>query len=86
MRTTRPIEVLDCYDGIEIFAGRDSIGSHYIALAVDATPQYDRYTVAGVTPERLQQFRAGAVDLRTLLPGPPSPRYRNRRPPPPFPP
>ena len=67
MRTIRPTEVLDYYDGIEIFAGRDSIGGHYIALIVDSMPRYDRYLVAGVAPERLRQFRTGAVDLRALL-------------------
>ncbi len=67
MRTIRPVEILDYYDGIEIFAGRDAIGGHYIALVVDAMPQYDRYVVVGVAPERLRQFRAGVVDLRPLL-------------------
>ena len=27
----------------------------------------DRYLVAGVEPERLRQFRAGLLDLRSLL-------------------
>ena len=29
----------------------------------------DRYLVAGVAPDRLRQFRAGAIDLRSLLVG-----------------
>ena len=67
MRTIQPTETLVYYDGVEVFAGQDSIGGHYIGMIIDTIDAVDRYLVTGVTPERLRQFRGGAVDLRTLF-------------------
>ena len=67
MRTIRPTEILEYYDGVELFAGQDPIGGHYIGMRVEATVQLDRYLVAGVSPELLRAFRSGGVDLRTLF-------------------
>ena len=67
MKTIQATEVLDYYDGIEIFAGRDAIGGDYLGLRIDISGEYDRYAVVGVRPERLREFRAGALDLRDLL-------------------
>lgn len=67
MKTIKLTEILDYYDGIEVFAARDAIGGHYIALAIDTVGGYGRYVVTGAVPEGLQQFRAGVLDLRTLL-------------------
>ena len=55
------------YDGVEVFAGQDSIGGHYIGMIIDTIDTVDRYLVTGVSPERLRQFRSGIVDLRTLF-------------------
>lgn len=67
MRTIRPTETFVYYDGVEVFAGQDSIGGHYIGMIVDTIDSVDRYLVTGVLPERLRQFRSGVVDLRTLF-------------------
>lgn len=71
MKTVMLTEVLDYYDGIQIFAARDPIGGHYLCEMVDTAGDFDRYAVVGVRPERLSDFRAGRVDLRTLLLEPP---------------
>ena len=67
MKTVKLTEVLDYYDGIQLFAARDPIGGHYIGDMIDAVGDFDRYLVVGVRPERLDDFRSGKVDLRTLL-------------------
>lgn len=67
MKTIKLTEVLDYYDGIEVFAAQDAGGGYYIALAVDYIDGFGRYIVAGAVPERLQLFRCGVLDLRTLL-------------------
>ena len=79
MKTVRYESTLFYYDGPQVFEARDAIGGHYVAVMVDSGPRSstavasespgDRYLVAGVTPERLRQFRAGAIDLRSLLVG-----------------
>ena len=67
MRTIQPTEILAYYDGVEVFAGQDSIGGHYVGSFIDAIGDADRYLVVGVRPERLSKFRSGTLDLRTLL-------------------
>ena len=79
MKTVRYESTLFYYDGPQVFEARDAIGGHYVAVMVDSGPRSwtavasegpgARYLVAGVTPERLRQFRAGAIDLRSLLLG-----------------
>jgi hypothetical protein len=51
----------------QVFEARDAIGGHYVAVTIQAYDGKDRYLVAGVEPERLRQFRAGLLDLRSLL-------------------
>ena len=67
MKTIHPTDILAYYDGVQVFAGRDSIGGNYVGMLVDAVGDYDRYVVTGARPERLRQFRSGMLDLRTLL-------------------
>ena len=67
MKTIKPTVVLDYYEGVQVFQGKDLIGGHYIGVLLNTGDEYDRYLVAGVPPHRLKQFRKGAVDLRTLL-------------------
>ena len=67
MKTIRPTTVLDYYDGVQIFEGRDAIGGHYVGVLVDVVDRVDRYLVTGAVPERLHLFRSGELDLRTLL-------------------
>lgn len=67
MKTVKLTEILDYYDGIQLFAARDPIGGHYVCDMIDTVGDFDRYAVVGVSPERLADLRAGRVDLRTLL-------------------
>ena len=67
MKTVKLTEVLDYYDGIQIFAAQDSAGDHYVCDIIDTVGDFDRYAVVGVSPERLDDFRVGRVDLRTIL-------------------
>lgn len=67
MKTIYPTAILDYYDGVLAFEARDAIGGHYIGAAIKPAGGYDRYLVTGARPERLRQFRSGALDLRTLL-------------------
>ncbi len=60
-------EVLEYYDGIQMFAARDTTGVHYVCDMIDSPGDFDRHAVAAVCPKRLDDFRAGRVDLRTLL-------------------
>jgi len=60
-------EILDYYDGIQIFAGQDANGGGYVGSLIDRAGPADRYLVTAAAPESLQQFREGRLDLRTLL-------------------
>ena len=67
MRPISQIRTLVYYDGVQVFEGQDSDGVRYVGVLIDDSGPADRYLVAGVAPERLRLFRAGAVDLRTLF-------------------
>ena len=67
-RTIKPVAILDYYDGIQIFEGRDAIGGNYVAMLIDRVDNgVFRYLATGANPERLRQFRVGELDLLTLL-------------------
>ena len=67
MKSIRHTHTLFYYDGPQIFEARDAIGGCYIAVMVGSDDPNERFLVAGVAPERLRQFRSGALDLRSLL-------------------
>src|SRR3989338_10226462 len=67
MKTVHHTQTLFYYDGPQVFEARDVIGGHYVAVMIEPENGHDRYLVAGVAPERLRQFRAGTLDLRSLL-------------------
>ena len=67
MKTIRHTATLFYYDGPQVFEAQDAIGGHYIAVMIEPENGLDRYLVTGVAPERLRQFRASTLDLRTLL-------------------
>jgi hypothetical protein len=67
MKTIRHTSTLYYYDGPQVFEARDAIGGHYIAVMVEPDGGKEQFLVAGVEPERLRQFRMGAIDLRSLL-------------------
>ncbi len=55
------------YDGPQVFEACDASSECYIAVMVEQDGGHDQYLVAVVEPERLRQFRIGAIDLRSLL-------------------
>jgi hypothetical protein len=67
MKVIRHTRTLYYSDGIQVFEARDGIGGHYVAVMVKPNDGKEQYLVAGVEPERLQQFRIGMLDLRSLL-------------------
>lgn len=67
MKTVKLTAILEYYDGIQIFAAQDLIGGQYVGELIDTVGDFDRYVVVGVRPERLEDFRSGRVDLRSLL-------------------
>jgi len=67
MKKIRPTSTLYYYDGPQVVEARDAIGGHYVAVMVAPVGEQDRYVVAGVEPQRLQQFLAGEIDLRSLM-------------------
>ena len=69
MNEIRHTATLFYYDGAQVFEARDSVGGRYVAVMIEPTDERNRYLVAEVSPEKLQEFRCGALDLRTLLVG-----------------
>ena len=67
MRTIRATEILEYYDGIEIFSGVDEAGCKYLGLRSESAGDHDRYMVVEVRPERLREFRHCTLDLRDLM-------------------
>ena len=67
MKTILYATTLLYYDGAQIFEGRDLIGGHYVATLIDDVNGADVYAVVGVSPESLRRFRAGAIDLKSLM-------------------
>ena len=67
MKTILHTASLLYYDGVQIFEGRDLIGGNYVATLIDDADGADVYAVVGVSPESLRRFRAGAVDLKSLM-------------------
>ena len=60
-------QTLFYHDGIQLFEALDVIGGHYICLLVDIGEEVDQYLVIGVSPEKIQDFLVGILDLRDLI-------------------
>ena len=67
MTMIRHTNTLFDYDGPQLFEARGDDGDQYLALLVDSEEGGDRYLVVRVSSEILNQFRAGAIELRSLL-------------------
>jgi len=67
MKTIQHTSTLFYYDGPQIIEAQDPIGGHYIGVMVESEDDSERYLVVGASPERLRQFRVGALDLRSLF-------------------
>ena len=67
MKKIRHNQTLVYHDGAQVFEGRDLTGGCYIGVLIDSFDSADQYVVAGVSPGRMNSFRAGSLDLKTLL-------------------
>ena len=66
-KRVRATDVLDYYDGVQLFEGVDDRGGYYVGVRVDAEGERDVYAVVGATRAALDRFRAGELDLRDLM-------------------
>ena len=69
-RTLTHQETLVYYDGPELFVGRDQVGCLYLCSLVTVGDDSEKYLCVATSPERLATFRAGELDLRTVLESP----------------
>ncbi len=67
MKTIKHTNTLVYYDGVQVFAGRDAVGDHYVGAMIDTVGDANRYLVVAVAADLLRRFYAGDLDLRTLL-------------------
>ena len=67
MKTIRCTDTLFYYDGPQILEALDAIGGHYLVVMVNVGDDRDRCLAVGVAPDRIRQFRAGALDLKSLM-------------------
>ncbi len=75
VKLIRLTEILDYYDGIQIFAGQEANGGCYVGSRIDQPGIADRYLATAAAPEGLQQLREGRRDLQTLLLAAPGGRW-----------
>ena len=64
MKTINHTNTLVYYDGVQVFAGQDAVGDHYVGAMIDTVGDADRYLVVAVASDLLHQFYAGDLDLR----------------------
>lgn len=67
MTTIKHNKTLVYYEGVQVFAGQDAKGDHYVGAMIDTVGDSDRYLVVATAAESLARLYAGDVDLRTLL-------------------
>lgn len=58
-------QILAYYDEPQVIEARDSIGGHYVGVAIEHNEH--EFLLVGVSPERLRQFRGGSIDLLGLI-------------------
>ncbi len=67
MKTIKHTNTLVYYDGVQVFAGQDHVGDHYVGTMIDTVGDADRYLVVAVAADPLRRFYAGELDLRSLI-------------------
>ena len=67
MKTIKHTNTLVYYDGVQVFAGQDDVGDHYVGAMIYTVGDTNRYLVVAVAPDPLNRFYAGDLDLRSLL-------------------
>lgn len=61
-------EILDYYDGIQLFVGKDRFGSKYICILYEDEGDLQEYYLSvRISDERLAELFDHKVDLRTVL-------------------
>ena len=60
-------DTLVCYEGAQVFEGRDEAGGRYIGVLADSRDGVDSYVIVEVSAERLRAFHAEEPDLKRLL-------------------
>ena len=64
------VETYAYYDQPVLFSCRNAAGHLYLVVAADENDQYDTWLYAGVSPERLNHIRSGAIDLHGAFANP----------------
>ena len=64
------VETYAYYDQPVLFSCRNASGYLYLVVAADENDQYDTWLYAGVSPERLNHIRSGAIDLHDAFADP----------------
>ena len=64
------VETYAYYDQPVLFSCRNAAGYLYLVVAADENDQYDTWLYAGVSPERLNHIRSGAIDLHDAFADP----------------
>ena len=67
MKKIHHTDTLVYYGGAQVFEGRDVTGGCYVGVLTDSIDNTDHYVVTRVSPKWLKRFRAGELDLRTLM-------------------
>ena len=67
MKTIKHTNTLVYYDGVQVFAGQDDVGDHYVGAVIDTVGDADQYLVVAVAADPLNRFYDGDLDLRTLM-------------------
>ena len=52
MKTIKHTNTLVYYDGVQVFAGQDAGGDHYVGAMIDTVGNADRYLVVATGPDR----------------------------------
>ncbi|MGC1376995.1 MAG: DUF6575 domain-containing protein [Anaerolineales bacterium] len=55
------------YDGVQLFTGKDQLGTQYICLLVEQGDQGDRFLCAPISQGKLSAFYHSGVDLRDIF-------------------
>lgn len=67
MTSIRHTRTLFEYDGPQLFEAHDDDGGLYLALMIEHAEGRDRHLVVEVTPDRLEELKAGNLDLNELI-------------------
>ena len=67
MTSIRHTRTLFEYDGHQLFEARDDEGAQFLALMIGHVEGRNRHLVVEVTPDRLEELKAGLLDLKEVI-------------------